>query len=160
MVRYEKSEVFLELQGHSVRFRAVHLAQSVRLRIFLRSNMIYVRSWDAHCPPLFSAQTIEEARSIVSRLGYTDVWYDINGEPGEAILLKTEIKELKKELETVTDQRDAARDDLGDCGHEDKIQELEQTVDEHRADLVQAREAIRQLDSHLDLMKAVVARAT
>jgi len=126
--------------------------------------MIYVRSWDAHCPPLFSAQTIEEARSIVSRLGYTDVWYDINGEPGEAILLKTEIKELKKELETVTDQRDAAREErdehVAECGHEDKIQELEQTVDEHRADLVQAREAIKQLDSHIDLMKAVVARAT
>ena len=122
--------------------------------------MIYVRSWDAHCPPLFSAPTIEEARSIVSRLGYTDVWYDINGEPSEAMLLKAEIKELEEELEDVTEQRDSAREDANDCDHDGKIQELEQTVDEHRTDLIQAKAAIRQLDSHLDLMKAIVANAT
>jgi predicted RNase H-like nuclease (RuvC/YqgF family) len=122
--------------------------------------MIYVRSWDSHCPPLFTAQTIEEARSIVSRLGYTDVWYDTHGEPSEALLLKAEINDLKEELEEAIEQRDEAREANNDCDHDDRLQELEQTVDEHRSDLIQAKAAIRQLDSHLDLMKAIVANAT
>jgi hypothetical protein len=124
--------------------------------------MIYVRSWEAHCPALFSAATIEEAQSIASRLGYTDVWYDVNGEPNETTQLKLAISELKDKLEEVTDERDAAQEahldhDHSDC--DDKIAELEQTVDETRSDLLKSRSAVKLLAGHVDLMQAIVRDA-
>ncbi len=126
--------------------------------------MIYVRSWDSACPALFSAPTIDEARALVSRLGYMDVWYDTNGSPDEAMALKEKIKDLKDRVEVVEGQRDEAREErdehVSQCNHQGTIRELQQTVDEKEAEVAAGRKAIQQLGSHLDLMKDIVNRAT
>lgn len=121
--------------------------------------MIYVRGWEAHCPALFSAPTIEEARSIASRLGYKDVWYDVNGSPDETQVLREEIKELEIKLDETEQDLEEARDNQ-DCGHESEMDELEQRVDEAKAELADSKKTIALLGGHLTLMQDIVNRAS
>lgn len=121
--------------------------------------MIYVRGWDAHCPALFASPTIEEARSIASRLGYSDVWYDVHGSPDETQVLREAIKELEVKLDETEQELEEAKDNQ-DCGHESELDELEQRVDEAKEDLANSKKTIALLGGHLTLMQDIVSRAS